>query len=90
MYVEIKLKMFERLQLLKKILKIMHMIVAMKTLSISDDRRRYNTSEFNTTSQEKSDISAFNHDFKVRNRREGVDPSSGESIVGRIVSREGK
>ena len=60
------------------------------SLSISDDRHRFNTSELNTTSQENSVISSVNKDFKVGNRIEGVDPSSGESIVGRIVSRAGK
>ena len=58
--------------------------------SISDDRHRFNTLELNTASQENSSISSVNQDFKVGNRIEGVDPSSGESIVGRIVSRAGK
>ena len=59
-------------------------------VSISDDRHRFKTSELNTTSQEKCAISSVNHDFKGGNRIEGVDPSSGESIVCRIVSKAGK
>ena len=44
----------------------------------------------NTRPQEKSGISSVNHDFKVGNRIVGVNPSSRESIVGRIVSRAAK